>query len=90
MAALIGREFSKATMIRYKTTIGHTKAFLKWKWKVEDLDIRKLNFEFISNFEFWFKSVRNCNHNSTLKYLSNFRKITNKCIQLAWLPGCRN
>jgi site-specific recombinase XerD len=85
MAALVGREFSKATMIRYKTTIGHTKSFLKWKYNVADLDIKKLNFEFISNFEFWFKSVRNCNHNSTLKYLSNFRKIINKCIQLGWL-----
>src|ERR1035438_7662384 len=85
MKALIGNEFSKATFIRYQTTIGHTKAFLNWRYKISDINIKKLNFEFIADFEFWFKSVRKCNHNSTIKYLSNFRKIINKCIQLDWL-----
>jgi site-specific recombinase XerD len=85
MKALIGNEFSKATYIRYQTTMGHTQGFLQWKYKVNDIEIKKLNFEFISDFEFWFKSVRKCNHNSTLKYISNFKKIINKCIQLGWL-----
>jgi site-specific recombinase XerD len=85
MKALIGNEFSNATYIRYKTSIGHTKAFLSWKYNVADIEIKKLNYEFISEYEFWFKSIRKCNHNSTMKYLSNFRKIINKCIQLGWL-----
>jgi site-specific recombinase XerD len=85
MKSLVGKEFSNATLIRYKTSIGHTKSFLKWNYSISDIDIKKLNFEFISDYEFYLKSVRHCNHNSTLKYLSNFRKIIYKCIQLGWL-----
>ena len=85
MKALIGNQLSKATHTKYQTTMGHTQAFLQWKYKVNDTVIKKLDFEFISDFEFWFKSVRKIKHNTTLKYISNFKKIIRKCIQMGWL-----
>ena len=85
MKALIGHEFSPLTFERYTTSKKHTLEFLKWKYKVDDIDIKKLNYEFIHNYEFWLKSVRKCDHNTTIKYLSNFRKIVNICIKSGWL-----
>jgi len=85
MAALVGKEFAVGTLERYETSLRHTRSFLAWKFKVPDLDIRKLDFEFIADYEFWLKSVRHCDHNTTMKYLSNFRKIVNRCIQNGWL-----
>jgi site-specific recombinase XerD len=85
MAALVGKEFAAGTLERYETSLKHTRSFLEWKCKVPDLDIRKLDFEFIADYEFWLKSVRHCDHNTTMKYLSNFRKIVNRCIQNGWL-----
>ena len=58
---------------------------MKWKYKVDDLDIRKLNYQFMTNYEFWLKSVRKCDHNTSMKYLSNFKKIVNICIKSGWL-----
>jgi hypothetical protein len=52
MMALVGSEFSKATAVRYNTSIRHTKAFLQWKFNVTDIDILKMNFEFICDYEF--------------------------------------
>jgi integrase len=52
---------------------------------VDDIDISKLDYEFISEYEFWIKSVRKCNHNSTIKYLTNFRKVINRCVRHGWL-----
>lgn len=52
---------------------------------MDDIDIIKLNYEFITEYEFWLKSVHKCNHNSTIKYLSNFRKIINRCVRNGWL-----
>lgn len=49
------------------------------------MDIRRLDFEFISEYEFWLKSVRNCDHNTSMKYLANFRKIVKRCLQNGWL-----
>jgi integrase len=85
LKALIGQEFSPLTFERYTTSKKHTLEFLKWKYKVDDIDIKKLNYEFIHNYEFWLKSVRKCDHNTTIKYLSNFRKIVNICIKSGWL-----
>lgn len=85
MKALVGHEFSPLTLERYTTSKKHTQEFMKWKYKVDDMDIRKLNYQFMTNYEFWLKSVRKCDHNTSMKYLSNFKKIVNICIKSGWL-----
>lgn len=83
--ALVNIDFSPATLERYKTSFEHTENFMKWKYGIADIDIKKLNFEFISQYEFWLKTIRKCNHNTTMKYLANFRKIVNRSIRNGWL-----
>lgn len=85
LAALVGKEYAPGTLERYTTSYKHTLSFMQWKYNINDIEISKLNFEFISEYEFWLKSVRNCDHNTTMKYLSNFRKIVNRCIRNGWL-----
>jgi hypothetical protein len=63
MKALEGVEFATNTINRYETTLNHAKAFIKWKYLAVDVDIKKLNHEFITQFCFWFKSVQKCNLN---------------------------
>jgi Phage integrase SAM-like domain/Arm DNA-binding domain len=83
--SLVGKDFSPATLERYKTSFDHTKRFMEWKYGVSDMDVKKMDYEFVSQYEFWLKSNRNCNHNTTIKYISNFRKIINRCIRNGWL-----
>ena len=85
MAALVGNEFAAGTMERYKTSLQHTASFIRWKYRVDDLEISKLDFEFVSDYDFWLRSVRKCGHNSSIKYIANFRKIVNKCVRSGWL-----
>ncbi len=85
MAALVGREYAPGTLVRYQTSFRHTQSFLQSRYKMEDIEIGKLDFEFITEYEFWLKSVRKCDHNSTMKYLSNFNKIVNRCIRNGWI-----
>jgi len=85
MTELVGQEYAPGTLERFQTAYRHTLTFLQWKYKVDDIDISKLDYEFISEYEFWIKSVRKCNHNSTIKYLSNFRKVINRCVRHGWL-----
>ena len=49
---LIGKEFSSGTLERYKTSLEHTRSFLKWKYQVPDMDITQLDYEFISEYSF--------------------------------------
>ena len=81
MKALVGKDYSASTLERYETSYKHTLHFLESKYKVSDMDITKLDYDFISNYEFWLKTVRKCDHNTTIKYLSNFKKIVNHCVR---------
>ncbi len=85
MKVLVGKEYAAGTLQRYETSYRHTKSFIETRYKTNDLDINQLNFEFLSEYEFWLKSVRKCDHNSAMKYLSNFRKIVNRCLRNGWL-----
>jgi site-specific recombinase XerD len=85
MKLLVGKEYAQLTYIRYETTLAHTKKFLQYKYGVEDIDVKKLDYSFINEFAFWLKAIRNCNQNSTIKYLSNFKKIVNFCIQSGYI-----
>ncbi|MBZ0245127.1 MAG: site-specific integrase [Cyclobacteriaceae bacterium] len=85
MKDLVGQEFSPLTLERYTTSKKHTRDFMKWKYNVDDMNIKDLNYEFITDYEFWLKSVRKCDHNTTMKYLSNFKKIVNICLKNGWL-----
>jgi site-specific recombinase XerD len=85
ITALVGRDYAPGTLERYNTAFKHTKSFLQSKYNITDIDIAKLDYEFITEYEFWLKSVRKCDHNTTIKYLSNFRKIVNQCIRKGWL-----
>lgn len=85
MFELIGSDCSKSTHGKYKTTYDHTKAFLEWKYQLKDIEVQKLTYNFITEFEFYLKSKQKCNHNTTIKYLSNLKKIVCVCIKNGWL-----
>lgn len=85
ICALVGKEFAPGTLERYKTSLDHTRSFMEWKYNISDIDIKKLDYEFVSEYSFWLKSIRNCNQNTTVKYISNFRKIVNIAIRHGWL-----
>ena len=91
MQALVGREFAPGTMERYRTAYEHTRSFIQSKYSKQDIELSALNYSFITEYAFWLKSVRNCGHNTAMKYLSNFKKIVLHCVRNGWLttdPFC--
>jgi len=87
VATLVPQEYSPGTLDLFKRTLNHTRLFIQWKYRADDTDIRKLNYEFISQYSFWLKSVRKCQHNSAMKYLTYFKKIVLLCVKYGWLKG---
>ncbi len=82
---LIGIDFAEDTVERYETSYMHTKNFIKWQYKREDMPLDQINPHFISNYELYFKTVRNCSHNTTVKYLKNFKKIVRIALSNDWM-----
>ena len=79
------KDKAPGTLERYKTSLKHTIDFMKWKYKIKDIDITKINHEFIKDYEFYLRTVRACNNNTTVKYIKNFKKIIKICLDNKWL-----
>lgn len=76
MMALVNvGEYALGTHTRFEIAKKHLKEFLRFKYNVEDMEFRELNFEFVKDYEFYLKTVKNIGHNTALKYITNFRKI---------------
>jgi site-specific recombinase XerD len=82
---LVGKEYAPGTLERYTTSLKHTIEFMQWKYNVSDIDIAKIDHAFITDYEFWLRSVRNCANNTAVKYLKNFNKIIKLCLANDWL-----
>ena len=83
--ALIGKEYAPGTLERYETSLRHTKEFLLWKYNVSDIDITKIDHAFVTDYEFYLRTVRNCANNTAVKYIKNFNKIIKLCLANHWL-----
>jgi site-specific recombinase XerD len=83
--ALVNREFAPATATRYETTLKHTIDFMQWKYNKKDIRVKQIDHHFITEFEFYLRSVRKCNNNSAFKYIKNFGKIVRICLANGWI-----
>ena len=77
---LVGKEYAPGTLERYTTSLKHTTEFLEWKYKISDIEISTIDHAFISEYEFYLRSVRNCANNTAVKYIMNFSKIIKICL----------
>lgn len=85
MKELIGKEFSINTLKKYETTLSHTKEFLKYQYSLNDISITQINIAFLNDFDFYLRKIKNCNNNSTIKYIRNFGKIVKQCYVNGWI-----
>ncbi|MDB5141207.1 MAG: recombinase [Mucilaginibacter sp.] len=83
--ALVGKEYAPGTLERYTTSLKHTIDFMKWHYKIADIEIVKIDHDFISSYDFYLRSEKNCCNNTAVKYLKNFKKIIRICLSNGWL-----
>ena len=83
--ALSGISLAPATVIRYETTLRLTEEFLQKSYQKEDCYLDEVTNQFIEDFEFFLKTVRRCCHNTTSKYLMNFKKIVRIALAKGWM-----
>src|SRR5690606_33613436 len=83
--ALVGEEFAPGTLERYETSLKHTRDFLEWRHGAGDIDVRKVDHAFVTDYEFYLRSVRKCSNNTAVKYIKNFGKIVKICQANNWI-----
>lgn len=85
MKELLGKKYTHGTLQRFQVTLNHIENFLFWKYQISDIRIDKIDHAMIMELEFYLRSVKNCANNTAVKYIRNFRKIINICLNNDWL-----
>lgn len=83
--ALVGHEYSPLTLQRCQTSLKHLQSFLRWKFKADDFNITRIDHSFITEYEFYLRSVKKCGNNTAVKYIKNFGKIVRICLANGWI-----
>ena len=83
--ALSGISLAPGTVIRYETSLRQTEAFLRTTYKKEDCYLDEITHQFVEDYDFYLRTVRRCCHNTTTKYLLNFKKIIRIALAKSWM-----
>jgi site-specific recombinase XerD len=84
---LVNKDFAPGTIERYQTCYKHLKGFIKEKYKKADCRLAEVNPMFVTGFEYYLKTTRNCCNNTAVKYIKNFKKIVRIALANGWLKN---
>ncbi|MCC4211251.1 site-specific integrase [Leeuwenhoekiella parthenopeia] len=79
------------TLKNYYTTAEYLSRFLKEIKKTDNIYLKQINYQFITEFEDFLRKVKPkkgqkpCGPNGTMKHLERFKKLLNLAIKLEWL-----
>jgi len=82
---------SYGTMKNYFTTEKYVKKFLVYKYGKEDMPLSRLNFQFITEFEFFLRNYKHKTekmglaNNGTMKHLERLNKVARLGVKMQWL-----
>jgi site-specific recombinase XerD len=79
------------TLKNYRTTTKYLEEFLKKTKKTDNVYLKHINYQFITDFEMFLRSYsvkkerKTCGTNGTMKHLERLKKLLNLAIKLEWL-----
>lgn len=86
ISELIGQDYSKATLTRYKTTLAYVKEHLLKVYQVSEMYLNELNHAYLTSFEHFLKTNKACIHNSAMKHVKGVKKIVRYAFQCDLIP----
>lgn len=78
---LVGNTIRSTTLCKYTATRNRMAEFIRHQYHKEDLPVREVNFQFISDYEVYLKSVCRCGHNSSVKHLRYLKQIITNALK---------
>jgi hypothetical protein len=85
MEQLVGKDYVRGTLNRYKVLERHLKVFIPLKYGIADMDIRTIDQAFLNGFDHYLRSDKNCANNYVVKNIKNLGKILRICMENEWI-----
>ena len=72
---LVGKTIRATTLSKYLATRKRVSDFIQYQYNKEDLPVKDIDFQFVTDYEVYLRSVCNCGHNSCVKHLRYLKQI---------------
>lgn len=72
---LVGKTIRSTTLSKYLATRKRVTDFIQYQYKKEDLPVKEVDFQFVTDYEVYLRTVCNCGHNSCVKHLRYLKQI---------------
>lgn len=87
MRKLVGKDYSIATLTKYSTCLKSLKLFVQFQYKTSDINIRLMDFAFLTSLEMYLKTEKGVGHNTAMGYVKKVKKIIHFCVANKWLTS---
>jgi site-specific recombinase XerD len=78
---LVGKTIRSTTLSKYTATKNRIAEFIQYQHGKDDIPVREVNFQFVSDYEIYLKSVCNCGHNSCVKHLRYLKQVITNALK---------
>lgn len=83
--SLVGKDYVKATLTKYKTIRSKVAEFISSKYGRNDVYLDQLEFGFITGFEKHLKIKSGIDHNTTMSYIKRLKRIMTIAVNNHWI-----
>lgn len=87
MEALVGKDYAHGTLKRFEVLERHVVEFLSFQYSKNDINIKSIDHQFISAFDFYLRSEKANTNNTAIKHLKNLGKIVRICMANKWISS---
>ncbi len=74
-----------STYKKYISLFNHVKKYLLFQYKVSDISLKIIDYEFVINFDYYLRTEKNIGNNATVKYVTTLRKIVKTALNKGWI-----
>ncbi len=83
--SLVGKDYVKATLTKYKTIRSKVSDYIVHKYNKTDIYLDKLEYGFITGFEKYLKITAGIDHNTAMSYIKRLKRIISISVNNHWI-----
>lgn len=82
---MIGKDCSYSLWQKHNTTLSYFKAFLKSKFRMDDMHVKLLRLDAVERFYMFLRNDSGLSHNTSIKHMQMLKKIVIRAQKNGWL-----
>lgn len=80
-----GSKYVQNTVDRYFISIERLKKFIQQEYNVQDIQLDRLNYQFIQRYEMFLRTQYSNHHNTIMNYIKQLKKVIHKAIAYGYM-----